>query len=60
MRVRLTEDAASDLRSIMAFLSDRSAVVTQRILYQIANILGQLAAFPRLGHRGIVRAHLSG
>lgn len=54
MRVRLTEDAASDLHNIKAFLSGQSAVIAERVLYQIANVLGRLQAFPRLGHLGIV------
>jgi toxin ParE1/3/4 len=54
MRVRVTDDAASDLRSIKAFLSEQSAVVAERVLDQIANIIGRLMTFPRLGHLGIV------
>jgi plasmid stabilization system protein ParE len=54
MRVRVTHDAASDLRAIKAFLSDQSTVVAERVLYQIVQVLVRLQAFPRLGHRGIV------
>ena len=54
MRVRVTGDAASDLEEIKAFLSDQSVVVAERVLDQIANVIGRLKTFPRLGHTGIV------
>ena len=54
MKVRVTNDAASDLRTIRTSLSEQSAVVAERALEQVANIIGRLTTFPRLGHAGIV------
>jgi plasmid stabilization system protein ParE len=54
MRVRVTDDAATDLRTIKAFLLDQSVVVAERVLDQIANVIGRLKSFPRLGHLGVV------
>ena len=54
MKVRVTNDAASDLRIIKTFLSEQSAVVAERVLEQIANVIGRLCTFPRPGHTGIV------
>jgi toxin ParE1/3/4 len=54
MRVRVTDDAASDLHTIKTFLSSQSVVVAERVLEQIANIIGRLKSFPRLGHLGVV------
>ena len=54
MKVRVTDDAASDLRTIKSFLSDQSGVVAERVLDQIANVIGRLSTFPRLGHLGFV------
>lgn len=54
MKVRVTDDAASDLRTIQTFLSSQSAVVAERVVDQIANVIGRLSTFPRLGHLGIV------
>ena len=54
MRVRVTGDAASDLQDIKAFLSDQSVVVAEPVLDQIANVIGRLKTFPRLGHPGVV------
>ena len=54
MKVRVTNDAASDLRTIKAFLSNESAVVAERVLDQIRKIISRLCTFPRLGHPGIV------
>jgi hypothetical protein len=34
MRVRLTEDAASDLHSIKDLLSDQSSVIVERVLFR--------------------------
>jgi plasmid stabilization system protein ParE len=49
MKVSVTRDAASDLRTINAFLSEQSAVVAERMLEQITNVVAQLKLFPRLG-----------
>jgi len=54
MKVRVTNDAASDLRTIKAFLSNESAVVAERVLDQIRKIIRRLCTFPRLGRPGIV------
>ena len=54
MRVRVTDDAASDLRSIKDFLAEQSVIVAERVLDQVANVIGRLKTFPRLGHLGIV------
>ena len=54
MKVRVTNDAASDLRTIKAFLSNESAVVAERVLDQIRKFIGRLCTFPRLGRPGIV------
>jgi plasmid stabilization system protein ParE len=54
MKVRVTHDAASDLRTIKTFLADQNVVVAERVLDQIANVIGRLKSFPRLGHLGIV------
>lgn len=58
MRVRVTEDAASDLRNIKTFLSNQSALVAERVFAQIANVVARLRTFPRLGHLGIVSGTL--
>jgi hypothetical protein len=44
MRVRVTDDAASDLRSIKDFLAEQSVIVAERVLDQIANVIGRLHA----------------
>lgn len=54
MRVRLTEDAASDLRGIKAHFANRTVVIGERILKLIGNTVSHLSMFPRLGHPGIV------
>jgi plasmid stabilization system protein ParE len=54
MRVHVTLGAGSDLRTIKAFLSDQSVVVAERVLDQIANMIGRLSTFPRPGHPGVV------
>jgi len=54
MKVRVTDDAASDLRTIKTFLSEQSVVIAERVLDQIVNVTGRLSTFPRLGHLGIV------
>jgi plasmid stabilization system protein ParE len=54
MKVRVTDDAASDLHTIKAFLSDQSVVVAERVLDEIGSVIRRLRTFPRLGHLGVV------
>jgi toxin ParE1/3/4 len=53
MRVRVTDDAAADLRQIKAFISENDAIAADRVIERIrtATLLGIL---PRTGHDGIV------
>src|SRR5262245_11407877 len=54
MKVRVTLDAAADLRTIKTFQSDQSVVIAKRVVERIANVIGQLKSFPRLRHVGVV------
>ena len=52
MRLRLTEDAASDLEAIKQFSEDVDAGLAARILAQIGQVLSLLKRFPHVGHDG--------
>ena len=52
MRLRLTEDAASDLETIKQFSDDIDAGLAARILAQIGQVLSLLKRFPHIGHDG--------
>jgi plasmid stabilization system protein ParE len=53
MRLRLTEDAASDLENIKRFSADIDAALASRILAQIGHVITLLLRLPHLGHDGI-------
>jgi plasmid stabilization system protein ParE len=54
MRVRFTEDAASDVQDIRVYLARDSAVVADRVVHHIGQVISGLRTFPRLGHPGVV------
>lgn len=53
MRLRLTEDAASDLEGIKTFSEDVDVSLAARIVGQIGNVLSLLKRYPHLGHEGL-------
>ena len=52
MRLRLTEDAASDIEAIKQFSEDVDAGLAARILAQIGQVLSLLKRFTHIGHDG--------
>ena len=52
MRLRLTEDAASDLESIKTFSEDVDVELAARVTAQIGNVLTLLLRYPHIGHDG--------
>ena len=54
MKVRVTDDAAADLRQIKAFISEDDAIAAKRVIERIRKTLTLLAMLPRTGHDGIV------
>lgn len=52
MKLRLTEDAASDLEGIKTFSADVDAALATRLMAQISNVLTLLARYPHIGHEG--------
>ena len=52
MRLRLTEDAASDLESIKKFSEDVDVGLATRVTAQIGNVLTLLLRYPHIGHDG--------
>jgi plasmid stabilization system protein ParE len=52
MRLRLTEDAASDLEGIKRFSEDIDTELAARILAQIGQVLILLRRLPHIGHDG--------
>jgi plasmid stabilization system protein ParE len=54
MRVRVTDDAADDLRQIEAFISEDDAVAADRVIERVRKTTALLAILPRTGHDGIV------
>jgi hypothetical protein len=54
MKVRVTNDARDDLRSIKSFIVLRDAAAGTHVIANIARVLSRLRLLPRLGHRGAV------
>jgi toxin ParE1/3/4 len=54
MKVRVTNDARDDLRSIKSFIVLRDAAAAAHVIANIARVLARLRLLPRLGHRGAV------
>lgn len=54
MRVRVTDDAAADLRQIKAFISEDDAIAADRVIERIRKTLTLLAILPRTGRDGLV------
>lgn len=54
MKVRVTDDAAADLRQIKAFISEDNAIAADRVIERIRKTLTLLAMLPRTGHDGTV------
>lgn len=52
MRLRLTEDAASDLEGIKKLSADVDVILATRVIAQIGNVLTLLARYPHIGHEG--------
>jgi plasmid stabilization system protein ParE len=55
MKVRVTNDAKSDLRQIKDFISERNAIAADGVIDRVRKTLALLAVLPRLGHPGLVR-----
>lgn len=54
MKIRVTNDAASDLETIKAYIADDDGAAAERVVEQIRATIGVLARWPRFGHPGIV------
>jgi plasmid stabilization system protein ParE len=54
MKVRVTDDAAADLRQIKDFISRDKPGAAAGAIERIRRCIGLLAVLPRLGHGGIV------
>jgi plasmid stabilization system protein ParE len=54
MNVRVTEDAAGDLENIKTYIGRKDEVACERVVEQIAGMIGLLAEWPHLGHADIV------
>jgi len=54
MRVRVTDDAKTDLQQIKAFISERNSIAAEGVIDRIRKTLTLLAVLPRLGHPGQV------
>ncbi len=54
MRVRVTDDAKTDLREIKAYIRERNAVAAEGVIERIRKTLNLLAFLPRLGRAGLV------
>ena len=54
MKVRVTDDAKTDLRQIKTFISERNAIAAEGVIDRISKTLTLLAVLPRLGHPGLV------
>lgn len=52
MRLRLTEDAASDLESIKTFTADFDDAIADGIIDRIAGVIRLLCHWPHMGHAG--------
>ena len=55
MKVRVTDDAKTDLWQIKAFISERNAIAAEGVIDRIRKTLTLLAVLPRLGHPGLVQ-----
>ena len=54
MKVRVTDDAAADLRQIKEFIGEDNANAADRVIECIRKTLTLLAILPRTGHDGTV------
>ena len=54
MNIRVTEDAAGDLESIIAYIGREDGVAGERMITQIRGAIQLLAEWPHLGHGGMV------
>ena len=54
MKVRVTDDAKSDLGRIKAYIQDRNAIVAEQVIDRIRAVIMRLTLLPRLGHAGVV------
>ncbi len=54
MKVRVTDDAAVDLRHIRTFISEDDAVAADRVIERIRKTVTLLAILPRAGRDGVV------
>lgn len=54
MKVRVTGDAATDLRHIKAFISEDDAIAVDSVIEGIRKSVALLAILPRTGRDGIV------
>ena len=54
MKLRVTDDAKTDLRNIKAFISERNAIAAEGVVDRVRKTVTLLALLPRLGHPGLV------
>ena len=54
MKVRVTDDAKSDLQQIETFIDQRNSIAAEGVIDRIRKTITLLAVLPRLGHPGLV------